>query len=403
MPQPHVHTAAPAIRRAEERRALAVAGGAHMLHDGYTDVVYVLLPLWQAEFGLTYAAVGLLRSLYAGIMASLQIPACLLAERLGAGPVLALGTALAGLGYVLAGASTGLLVLGVALATSGVGASTQHPLASSLVAQAFEGPRSLKAIGTYNFTGDLGKMLLPLVAALLLTVTTWRATVLILGVSGVLAAIAILAFAPRPAAVSAHPAGAAAPDAGRPVPGPAGFRLLVGIALVDSATRMGFLTFLPFLLIAKEADVATVGFAFSLVFAGGAAGKLVCAFVGARIGVFATVLATEVLTTAAILLLLPLPLTAGLVLLPLIGVALNGTSSVLYGSVPVLVAPERRARAFGLFYTATIGSGAAAPVLFGVVGDAVGLRPVLALIAGFALLTVPLAVALRPALPSPVD
>ncbi|NVO16760.1 MAG: MFS transporter [Rhodoplanes sp.] len=374
-----------------------------MLHDGYTDMVYVLLPVWQAEFGLTYAAVGLLRSLYAGVMAGLQIPAGLLAERLGAGPVLALGTALAGLGYVLAGASTGLLVLGLALASSGLGSSTQHPLASSLVAQAFEGPRSLKAIGTYNFTGDLGKMALPLVAALLLTVTTWRATVVILGAFGVLAAIAILVFAPRPTAPTACPAGAAAPGSDRPVAGPAGFRLLVCIALVDSATRMAFLTFLPFLLTAKQADVATIGFAFSLVFAGGAAGKLVCAFVGARIGVFATVLATEILTTATILLLLPLPLAAGLVLLPLIGVALNGTSSVLYGSVPVLVAPARRARAFGLFYTATIGSGAASPVLFGVIGDAIGLRPVLVLIAGFALLTVPLAVALRPALPAPVE
>jgi MFS transporter, FSR family, fosmidomycin resistance protein len=294
-------------------------------------------------------------------------------------------------------------VLGLALATSGLGSATQHPLASSLVAQAFEGPRSLMAIGTYNFTGDIGKMLLPFVAALLLTVTTWRTTVVMLGAVGLLAAFAILVLAPRRAKPVAHPADGAASGPGRPVPGPAGFRLLVGIALVDSAVRMAFLTFLPFMLIAKGADVATVGFAFSLVFAGGAAGKLVCAFVGAHIGVFATVLATEMLTTAAILLLLPLPLTAGLVLLPLIGVALNGTSSVLYGSVPVLVAPDRRARAFGLFYTATIGSGAAAPVLFGVIGDAVGLRPVLMLIAGVALLTVPLAVALRPALPAPVD
>jgi len=30
----------------------------------------------------------------------------------------------------------------------------------------------------------------------------------------------------------------------------------------------------------------------------------------------------------------------GLIVLPLIGVALNGTSSVLYGTVPELVAPE---------------------------------------------------------------
>ena len=38
-----------------ERRALGVACGAHMLHDGYTDLVWVALPIWQAEFGLNYA------------------------------------------------------------------------------------------------------------------------------------------------------------------------------------------------------------------------------------------------------------------------------------------------------------------------------------------------------------
>ena len=39
-----------------ERRVLAVASGAHVLHDGYTDLLVVLLPLWQAEFALGYAA-----------------------------------------------------------------------------------------------------------------------------------------------------------------------------------------------------------------------------------------------------------------------------------------------------------------------------------------------------------
>jgi hypothetical protein len=47
---------------------------------------------------------------------------------------------------------------------------------------------------------------------------------------------------------------------------------------------------------------------------------------------------------------------------------------VLYGSVPVLVNPERRARALGLFYTGTIGSGAAAPVVFGGLGDLLGVN-----------------------------
>src|SRR5215475_10355061 len=81
--------------RANERRALAVAGGAHALHDGYTDLIYVMLPIWQAEFGLAYAQIGALRGLFSGTMAGFQIPSGLLAERLGAAGVLACGTAIA--------------------------------------------------------------------------------------------------------------------------------------------------------------------------------------------------------------------------------------------------------------------------------------------------------------------
>src|SRR5215510_3871097 len=70
--------------RREERRAAGVACGAHALHDGYTDLIVVMLPVWQAEFGLGYAELGLLRGLYAGTMATFQVPAALLADRLGA-------------------------------------------------------------------------------------------------------------------------------------------------------------------------------------------------------------------------------------------------------------------------------------------------------------------------------
>src|ERR1700748_100068 len=92
----------------EERRALGVACGAHALHDGYTDLVYVLLPIWQAEFGLTYRAIGILRSLLYAPPAGSQIRPALLAEKLGPARVLAAGTALAGCGYLIAGASAGL-------------------------------------------------------------------------------------------------------------------------------------------------------------------------------------------------------------------------------------------------------------------------------------------------------
>jgi FSR family fosmidomycin resistance protein-like MFS transporter len=384
----------------DQRRAVTVAGTAHALHDGYTDIIYILLPLWQAEFGLSYAALGALRSVFVGAMACLQIPAGILAERFGSATVLALGTALAGLGYCFAGVSTGFPMLLGALLISGIGASTQHPIASALVARAFAGPRSLKALGTYNFAGDLGKMTLPATLSLLLLAMAWRPAVALLGSIGVVMAVVIFIAAPRfeRRAIAEPQSGSHAAQAAAKRPTFA-FPLLTTIGIIDSATRMGFLLFLPFVLKDKGASVQTVGLAMTLVFAGGAAGKLACAFIGARIGVIGTVWLTEGCTAVGILALFPLPLDAALILLPVIGIALNGTSSVLYGSVPDLVAPQRRTRALSIFYTGTIGAGALAPVLFGRVGDALGVWHALTLVAGFVLLTLPLAAFLRTALP----
>ncbi len=387
-----------AHRKGEERRAVAVACGAHAMHDGYTDLVYVMLPIWQSEFGLGFAALGLMKTVFSGTLAGFQIPSGFLAERFGSAIVLALGTALAGFGYCLAGLSNGVMLLVAALFVGGLGASTQHPLASSLIAHAFAGPRSLKALGTYNFSGDIGKMTLPAAASLLFVVLPWREALMLLGGIGALAAIAIFVAMPH---FRAEPAAASnTEDAARS--GAAvrnyGFPLLLSVGVIDSATRMAFLTFLPFVLTAKGASLPTIGLALTLVFAGGAAGKLVCAYIGARIGTVATVWLTEAVTALGIVALLPLSLQAALVLLPVVGIALNGTSSVLYGSVPDLVEPSRRQRAFSIFYTGTIGAGAVSPAIYGLLGDAVGVPSALVVAAAGVLLTLPITLVLRSAL-----
>jgi hypothetical protein len=40
------------------RRTLVLASITHALHDGFTDMIYVLLPVWQAEFSLDYVALA---------------------------------------------------------------------------------------------------------------------------------------------------------------------------------------------------------------------------------------------------------------------------------------------------------------------------------------------------------
>lgn len=385
--------------RGRARRSMTTVCATHALHDGWTDLLYVMLPVWQAEFGLSYAAAGLLRGVFSATMAGFQVPSTVLAERIGTPLVLALGTGLTALAFLAAGATAGYATLLAALVVGGLGSSVQHPLGAAVVAGAFEGKRSRVALGTFNFAGDLGKMALPAVTGLLIVWLQWRPTMGVVGAIGLAAAVAVLLALPRSGASAAPAPGAAlAPATAVPPRRRSGLPLLVAIGVVDSATRMGFLAFLPFLLTAKGASVAMVGGALTLVFVGGAAGKLVCGWLGARFGVVGAVFLTEGLTAAGILALLPLPLVASLVLLPVIGVALNGTSSVLYGTVPELVTPERRGRAFGVFYTFTIGAGGLAPPLYGLLGDTVGVTRMLMAIAVVVLATLPLTMALRPSL-----
>ena len=381
------------------RAVLATACGAHFIHDGFSDILYVLLPVWASEFGLTFAQVGLLKTLYTGGMATFQVPAGVLAERRGEARLLAAGTAVTALGFLAAGLTGGFLALLACLVLSGLGSGCQHPLSSSLVAKAYEtGPRRT-ALGTYNFSGDLGKVAVPAAVALALPWVGWRRAVEVYALIGLLAAGAILlllarlraggsAEAPSAGATATHPSGWGIRDA-------RAYRALSAIHVIDNSTRTGFLTFLPFLLIGKGAPVQSVGLALMLVFIGGAIGKFACGALADRVGVIRTVVITEAATGVGILLLLTLPLGACLFALPPLGIALNGTSSVLYGSVADLVSSDRRARSYAIFYTLGVGASALSPFAYGLLSDWGGVRLTLTVVGLVVFLTLPFTLPLR--------
>ena len=391
--------------RSRARAVLATACSIHFVHDGFSDILYVLLPLWAAEFQLTFSQVGLIRTAYSGGMAAFQIPAGLLAERWGERRLLAIGTAVTACGFVLAGAVGGFVSLLTVLLVAGLGSGVQHPLSSSLVSKAYEtGPRRA-ALGTYNFSGDLGKVAVPATVAFAATVIGWRWASAAYGVIGVVAALAILGMLvrletgmPEPTVRSAE---THATGSGWGIRDLRGFRTLTAIGMIDNATRTGFLTFLPFVLMAKGSSVAGVGTALALLFVGGAVGKFVCGLAAERLGVIRTVVLTEAATTLGILGLIAAPLPVALAILPLMGVALNGTSSVLYGTVADLVTTDRRSRAYGLYYTVTIATSALAPSVYGIVGDIVGVRATLVIVASVVLATLPLCLMLRASVAEP--
>jgi len=362
---------------------------AHILHDGYTDQLYALLPAWQGQFGLSYMGLAIVRALYYGTMGGLQVPADRITSRFKPRSVLALSTFLAAAGFVAMALPTGFAGLCVGLVLAGIGSSVQHPRASELVNRSY-GSESRGALGIYNFAGDLGKASLPAIVAVLLPVLAWRTVVGLMGLLGIVVAATLLAVIPNESGLIPIPKKIEHNREGR-----RGFGVLLSIGVLDTATRMGYLLFLPFLIHARGGSSATVGLGLALLFVGGAFGKASCGWLGQRVGVVWSVVATEIATAALIGVTCFTTITAMLVCLPLLGMVLNGTSSILYGTVPELAPQGDTGRAFAWFYTGVIGSGALAPIAYGTIADHSSQMIGILSAACTALVIVPLVLSLR--------
>jgi len=387
------------------KRALTACCAAHTLHDGLSDLTYVLLPLLAQTFGLSLAQIGMIRAAHRTAMAAFQIPAGLVAERFGERNLLAVGTAIAGAAFVglafidVNHASAFRMIL-VALFFAGLGSAVQHPLCSTIISNAFPDSGRRTALGTYNLFGDVGKFAFGgLLSLLLFTGLSWQGPVVFYGMAGMATAAAVLFWV---AGSSAAPATAsratdAAPQRGGwGIRNRRGFTALCLIEIIDSSTRTGFLTLIAFLMIDKGLSTGWAALSVPLILVGGMAGKYACGLLAERAGIIRTIILTEVVTGIGILSAVALPGAAAFLLLPLIGIALQGTSSVLYATIGDLVEQPRLPRAFGLFYTLGSLCGIAAPLGYGLAGDHIGVANAVALMGIAILFTLPLCAVLKP-------
>ena len=383
----------------QQKRTLATCCTAHAVHDGFSDVTYVLLPLLAQTFGLSLAQVGMIRSAHRVAMASFQLPAGLIAERFGERNLLAIGTLVAGVAFLALGYAPGYWAILAALFCAGVGSAVQHPLSSTIISHAYPGEGRRIALGTYNFFGDVGKFAFGgIVSLCVLAGVAWQAPVIAFGLTGIAAAAMVFLLVTN---TRSH---AARTDTTRPrvrgwgIRHKPAFAALCALDAIDSMTRTAFLTFIAFLLIARGLPEGWAALAVPVILTGGMAGKYACGVLAERLGVLRTIVITEIATGIGILLTLALPAVAAFALLPLVGVVLQGTSSVIYGTIGDLVEPEKLPRAFGMVYTMGACCGIIAPLGYGLLGDAIGIERTIAIVGGFVLLTLPLCLVLRPSL-----
>ena len=390
----------PTLATSSSKRALTACCAAHTLHDGLSDLTYVLLPLLAQTFGLSLTQVGMIRAAHRTAMATFQIPAGLVAERFGERNLLAAGTAIAGAAFVGLGYASGFWMILVALFFAGLGSAVQHPLCSTIISNAFPDSGRRTALGTYNLFGDVGKFAFGgLLSLLLFTGLSWQGPVVFYGLIGMATAAAVLFWVAGSSAVptTASRAADATPQRGGwGIRNRRGFTALCLIEIIDSGTRTGFLTLIAFLMIAKGLSNGWAALSVPLILVGGMAGKYACGLLAERVGIIRTIILTEVATGVGILCAVALPGAAAFLLLPLIGIALQGTSSVLYATIGDLVEQPRLPRVFGLFYTLGSLCGIAAPLGYGLAGDHIGVANAVALMGIAILFTLPLCAVLKP-------
>jgi MFS family permease len=387
-----------ALRR--RRLTLAACCGVHGVQDGLSAALYVILPTLAEAFGLSYAQVGVIRAVKNSAMALFELPSGMLSERLGERSLLVFGLFCAGCGYLALAVSPGVVAITSSLFLAGFGAAFQHALSSSIISNTFQGAGSRTALGTYNSAGDIGKLAFTAFYSLAIGMgVAWQGVVTGFGLIAVLGAVALMAIlrklqvGRRPAAHEQAQSGDA--GSGWGIRDRTGFSALVVIVFLDIAVQSGFLTFLAFLMLEKQVPAGLAAFAVVLTLAGGIFGKFGCGYLAERIGVRSSLMIVEVLTAIGIIGILVSPTLLAYCLLPVLGIVLQGSSSITYATVSDLVRAERRSRGFAAIYTVASAASIAGPVVFGVIGDELGLTPAMFSMALVVLLPLPLSALLR--------
>lgn len=378
--------------KGKQIRSLFSFSAFHFLDDGFSDSLYLLLPFIAAELNLSFSQVGLLKGVSSS-MSLLQFPLSLLGEWIGELTVIVAGTfGLAGGFLMMSKVYTFPAILLSLIFAKGTAAG-QHGLGSSILSRVFEVSGRRTAMGTYNFSGDMGKVCLPFLVAVMISLWDWRQAVFVLSIGGLLAGAILWTLVRKEREV--HPLPQPRKESmleggGWGIRNRSSFSALLTIGVIDFSTRAALLTFLPFLLLQKGIPGAQVSFALTLIFAGGAVGKFVCGVLAERLGIIPMVVGTEVLTAAGILSLTFSSPSVIWIIFPLIGIVLNGTSSVLYATVAEIISPKARSRGYGLYYAITLGCGAISPIFFGFLAQFLGLSFTIMSTALMVLFTLPL-------------
>jgi len=344
------------------RKVLAATTMAHAAQDGMVAVYFVLLPLLSLSLGLSYTQVGILKAANSIAMSCLEIPSGLMANRFGERRLLIAGLFGGAIGFAGLSFASDFSMALVFIVVAGCGAAFQHALSSSLLVRYFDGGSRRQALGTYNASGDVGKLVYTGGFSVLVGIGfSWNFVVTLMAIAALVAASCIF-WLLKSLDFESIPSDTSATDKGWGIRFKKRFTGVVSTVFLDSMVQAGFFTFIALILIDKGLGAGAASFGVVLTLAGGACGKFAGGYLAAGIGDRSAFLAIQILTVVGLLCVMVFPANALLIALPFIGLFVQGSSTISYGAVADSCDDRQSARA------CVIG-----PLVLGIIADLINL------------------------------
>lgn len=374
----------------QRRSTLAMSCLAHTVQDGMSATIYVLLPVLAQSLGLNLTQVGLFKGLKGFAQGILEVASGPLSERFGDRNMLVAGLLFSGLGYLLFGLAEGPELVLVCLIIIGIGTAFQHAPASALVSRAYVDSGRRGALGLYNSSGDAGKLLFS--AAFSLTIgagLAWQFTTTVFGLIATAAGLSIYwLIRSAPGKTSDEAAADTAETTSWGILDRTGFSALLAVVTIDNMVQAAAATFVAFLMLEKGFALYIAAFAAPVALVGGMFGKAACGFLADRIGPRPAFALVQVLTAAGLVGVVMAPGILSWMILPFMGVFLQGSTSITYSMVNDLVHPARTSRGFALIYGLGSFGSVAGPAGAGLLGDLASVETAMYAMAGASLLAI---------------
>ena len=182
-----------------DARVIGLVSVCHFLSHFFIFVLPPLFPLLKDEFGVSYAALGLLPAAFNIASGLTQAPVGFLVDRFGARRLLIGGLVLESLAFLAMGAiglypaMLGLMVI------AGLANSVYHPADYAILSAAVDERRIGRAFSIHTFPGFLGNAVTPALAIYLALAFGWQGALLLAGVLGLGAAALLLTGGEAPA------------------------------------------------------------------------------------------------------------------------------------------------------------------------------------------------------------